>query len=226
MRGFPQVSVVVFDVNETLSDMAPLAARFVAVGAPAHAAPLWFASVLRDGFALTAAGAPSRFPVLAEGALRAALADVELDRDIDAAVAHIVDGFAQLGVHPDVPAGVRALSEGGARLVTLSNGAAEVPERLLAAAGLRDRFERCLSVDDAGAWKPARAAYAYAAETCGVAPAQMLLAAVHPWDIDGAARAGLATAWIDRGGAHYPGYFTSPDLAVTRIDALAERLRA
>jgi 2-haloacid dehalogenase len=225
MRGFPQVSVVVFDVNETLSDMAPLAARFAAVGAPAHAAPLWFASLLRDGFALTAAGAPGRFPVLAEGALRVALADVELDRDIDAAVSHVLEGFAQLAVHADVPEGVRALSEAGVRLITLSNGAAEVPERLLASAGLRDRFERCLSVDDAGAWKPARAAYAYAAEACGVAPAQMLLAAVHPWDIDGAARAGLATAWIDRGGAPYPRYFTSPDLAVTGVDALAERLR-
>jgi 2-haloacid dehalogenase len=42
-------SVVVFDVNETLSDMGPLAARFAAVGAPKHLAKLWFAALLRGG---------------------------------------------------------------------------------------------------------------------------------------------------------------------------------
>lgn len=226
MRESPSVSVVVFDVNETLSDMGPLAARFEEVGAPAHVAPLWFASLLRDGFALTAAGGPARFPALADGALRTALAGAALDRGIDAAVAHIMDGFMSLGVHPDVPGGVRALSAAGLRLVTFSNGAAEVAERLLAAAGLRDRFERCLSVDDAGAWKPSPRAYAYAADACGVAPAQMLLVAVHPWDTDGAARAGLRTAWIDRRGVPYPAYFTAPDITAAGLDALAERLRA
>ncbi len=221
MRGSSPVSVVVFDVNETLSDMAPLAHRFATVGAPPHMAALWFASLLRDGFALTAAGGPARFPALAEDGLRASLADVTLDRGIDQAVAHVMEGFMGLSVHADVPGGVRELSERGLRLVTLSNGAAAVAERLLASAGLRDRFERCLSVDDAGAWKPAPVAYAHAADACGVAPAAMLMVAVHPWDIDGAARAGLSTAWLDRGGAHYPAYFTPPDLAAAGVDGLA-----
>lgn len=36
--------------------------------------------------------------------------------------------------------------------------------------------------DDAPAWKPAPASYNYAASRCSL-PAQMLLVAVHPWDI-------------------------------------------
>ena len=40
-------------------------------------------------------------------------------------------------------------------------------------------------------------AYAYALEECGVEPMDAMLVAVHPRDIDGARRAGLATAWID-----------------------------
>ena len=55
------VQVVVFDVNETLSDMAPLADRFADVGAPPALARLWFAALLRDGFARTAAGESERF---------------------------------------------------------------------------------------------------------------------------------------------------------------------
>ena len=37
---------VVFDVNETLSDMAPLADAFETVGAPGSLAKTWFAGVL------------------------------------------------------------------------------------------------------------------------------------------------------------------------------------
>ena len=226
MRSSTPVSVVVFDVNETLSDMSPLAGRFAAVGAPEHTAALWFAGLLRDGFALTAAGAPGRFVDLADGGLRAVLAGVPLDRPADAAVAHIMEGLLHLDVHPDVPDGVRALSAAGLRLATLSNGSAAAAERLLGAAGIRDRFERCLSVEGAGAWKPCRAAYAHAAEVCGVAPEAMLLVAVHPWDIDGAARAGLATAWIDRRGAPYPAHFTAPDHVATGIGGLAHAIVA
>jgi FMN phosphatase YigB (HAD superfamily) len=48
----PRPIVIVFDVNETLSDMAPMARRFADVGAPELLAQVWFASLLRDGFAL------------------------------------------------------------------------------------------------------------------------------------------------------------------------------
>ncbi|MBA3294276.1 MAG: haloacid dehalogenase type II, partial [Geodermatophilaceae bacterium] len=48
----PSTPLLVFDVNETLSDLAPLAAAFTAVGAPGHLVDHWFSSVLRDGFAL------------------------------------------------------------------------------------------------------------------------------------------------------------------------------
>ncbi len=54
-------NVVVFDVNETLSDMEPLRTRFVDIGAPGHLLEGWFVATLRDGFALTAAGAYAEF---------------------------------------------------------------------------------------------------------------------------------------------------------------------
>ncbi len=62
MAGRP--SVIVFDVNETLSDMAPMGQRFADVGADPRLARLWFAALLRDGFALTVAGAREDFAVL------------------------------------------------------------------------------------------------------------------------------------------------------------------
>lgn len=217
-------TVLVFDVNETLSDMAPLGVRFETVGAPAHLAQRWFAELLRDGFALTVSGNIESFAALGAEALRVRLRGQPLDRPLDEAVDHIMQGFSELAVHPDVVEGVRALSELGIRLVTLSNGSAGVADTLLQTAGVRDRFERVLTVEDVGVWKPARRAYAYALEECGVEPMDAMLVAVHPWDIDGARRAGLATAWIDRSDGRYPSYFATPDVEVTSLTELADAL--
>ena len=216
--------MIVFDVNETLSDMAPVGTRFADVGAPAHLADLWFAALLRDAFALTLAGANDGFATFAGDSARAVLHGVALDRDLDAAVAHILAGFQGLPVHPDVPEGVRALRATGRRLVTLSNGATSVAEGLLDRAGLREEFEQVLSVEQAGVWKPAPGSYAYAARLCGVDPAQMLLVAVHPWDVDGAMRAGVAGCWINRSGAPYPSHCLEPTHTVAALPELAERL--
>ncbi|MBA2308271.1 MAG: haloacid dehalogenase type II [Pseudonocardiales bacterium] len=213
-------AVIVFDVNETLSDMAPIADRFADLGAPRQLAATWFASLLRDGFALAAAGSAGRFAALGAGVLRTVLTGVSLNRAIDEAVEHVMSGFADLAVHPDVGPGVRALRAAGLRLVTLTNGSVEVSERLLGSAGLRGDFEHLLSVDDAGVWKPARQAYEYAARACDTDVAEMLLVAVHPWDIDGAARAGMGTAWINRAGVPYPDYFTPPQHTVTVLTEL------
>jgi 2-haloacid dehalogenase len=125
-----------------------------------------------------------------------------------------------------VPDGVRALHDDGYRLVTLTNGGPLVAERLFEGAGIREAFEALLSVNDAPQWKPARSSYAYAAEACGVQPDEMLLVAVHPWDIHGAAKAGLQTAWINRSGAAYPSYFSDPDIVAGGVGGVAEALRS
>ena len=209
------MAVYVFDVNETLSDLAPMGTRFAEVGLPPTAAQLWFAALLRDGIGVAAAGGLVRFADAARGVLAPMLPG---DPD---AVQHVMAGFQNLPVHPDVPAGVRALRAAGHRLATLSNGAAEVAAGLLGRAGVRDQFEALLSVEDAGAWKPARAAYLYAVDRLRVRPAEATLVAVHPWDIDGAARAGLHTAWVNRSGAAYPAHLTSPERTVRTVGELA-----
>jgi 2-haloacid dehalogenase len=218
-------AVLLFDVNETLSDMSPMAGRFEDVGVPGHLAKTWFAGLLRDGFALTVAGIAKPFARIGEEALRVSLDGLQLSRSLDDSVAHIMGGFGELDVHDDVPDGVRALGDLGIRLVTLSNGSASVAQRLLEQAGLRDHFEQLLSVEEAGIWKPAIGAYAYALDKCGVEPMDAMLVAVHPWDTEGAARAGVGSVWVNRGGTTYPGYFTAPDLEATSLVDLADQLR-
>ncbi len=107
------VELVVLDVNETLSDLSPLRKHFTDSGAPAHLLETWFAATLRDGFALAAAGRSQPFPAVGAAVLRGLLSGLDLSCPLDEAVSHVLDGFPELDVHPDVPAGLRALPDGG-----------------------------------------------------------------------------------------------------------------
>jgi 2-haloacid dehalogenase len=225
--GYP-LKAVVLDVNETLSDMTPLRSRFEDVGAPADLMPTWFAGVLRDGFALTAAGAYGDFGDIAGDGLRTLLTalDGRSAGEADEAARHILGGMAELPVHPDVPGGVHMLRRAGFRLVTMTNGSPELTDGLLKRAGVRDQFDALLSVSGPRCWKPAPDAYRYAVRRAGVRPGEALLVAVHPWDVDGAQRAGLAGAWLRRGTDHYPEAMSRPKWTAENLEELAESLAA
>ena len=136
-----------------------------------------------------------------------------------------VRSFGQLPLHRDVAPGLRALARQGMPVVTLSNGSASVAEALLERDGLRDHVGQVLSVEAAGVWKPAAAAYQVALHACGLDdPADAALVAVHPWDLHGANRAGLRTIWVNRRGATYPSHFAAPDLTVRSFEQLAQEL--
>lgn len=218
--GFPNVDVLVCDVNETLSDLTPLRDVFADLGLPGLAR-LWFTSVLRDGFALTIGGESPRFPELGADVLRTLMA-AEGVEGAEAAVPRVMEAFLGLDVHPDVATSLGRLAAGGLRVVTLSNGSAEVAEGLLTRAGLRDQVELVLSVDDAGAWKPSRRAYEFGLSRCGVGADRAALVAVHPWDVDGGRRAGMRGFWLSRDDGPWPSSFSAPDAVYTGFDHLAD----
>jgi 2-haloacid dehalogenase len=86
-------------------------------------------------------------------------------------------------------------------------------------------FDDLLTVEGRTPWKPARAAYVDAvARTGTTGPAYLV--AVHPWDVHGAAEAGLSTAWVNRAGIPYPAHFTPPTVTVASIGELVRHLDA
>nr|WP_281373028.1 haloacid dehalogenase type II [Kineococcus aurantiacus] len=210
------------DVNETLSDTTPLAERLAAVGAGPHVAARFLPSVLRDGFARTLRAAPLPFADVAADVLRTDLGTAALDRPLEEAVEFVLAAFGELRTHPDVPAGLRRFHEHGVVTVAFTNGSAASCEALLTGSGVRGDVRHVLSVDDVGRWKPHAAAYGHVLDLLARDPGEVLFVAVHPWDLDGAAAAGMRTAWLDRDGAPFPRHATPPDLTAPGLDALAE----
>lgn len=202
--------VIAFDVIETMFSLEPVRARMVDCGLASHVLELWFARMVRDGFALAASGTYQPFPVVARSALESILAQYGIASSNASA---ILEGFSELDVHPDVQPALDLLDEAGMRIVTLSNGGTETTSTLLRRAGIASRIEQVLSVDAVQKWKPHPAPYQYAADTVGVKPEQLALIAVHSWDIFGAKQAGLTTGWSSRMEVTFPSALGQPDVA-------------
>jgi 2-haloacid dehalogenase len=209
-------TVVAFDVVETLLSLAPVDEALAPTGISLD---LYFARLLRDGFALVAAGDFRPFTEVAHSALRAA-APAAPPQVID----EVVGAFSRLPAHPDVRPAFDALVSAGVTIATLTNGSANTTSALLARAGLDSNVRHIFSVDDVSAWKPSPRPYRHATAMLGIDPAAMALVTVHPWDIHGASRARLTTGWCSRLAGQYPEVFDPPDVSAADLVTVVEEL--
>jgi 2-haloacid dehalogenase len=238
------VRLAVFDVNETLFSLDPVAARMADVGLEGQL-DRWFTRVLRDGIAAAAAGRYAPFAELADHHLRLLLGGSEPDvprRDApdvpgrDApdvpgpnapdAVAHVLAGFGEVVPHPDVGPGLAALADADVTTVALTNGSAELVRAFLARAGLASRFAAVHDVAEVACWKPATAPYLAVMAAHATRAADAAMVSVHPWDVLGAQAVGMVGAWLDRDHTAYPAPFGAPDVTASDLPTLVEQLAA
>lgn len=189
--------VCVFDVNETLLDLAALDPLFERVFGDASARRLWFNQMLQSAFVATITDAYTTFGEAAEAALR--MTEERQGMEIPAGDRReILNGLRGLPPHPEVPEGLDRLRDAGFRLAALTNSTQEVAEAQMENAGLTGRFEKILSADTARRLKPASAPYRMAARMLEVPEREVRLVAAHAWDVAGALRAGCAAAFVAR----------------------------
>lgn len=191
--------VCVFDVNETLLDLAALDGLFEEAFGDAAARKEWFSQVLQSAFLSTITNTYSDFGEIGGAALQmtAERRGVALTDDVRRSVPA---GMRELPPHGEVPECLDLLRGAGLRLAALTNNTAAVAEAQLENAGLSGRFERILSADAVRRLKPAPEPYLYAARELGVGVSGIRLVAAHAWDVTGAMRAGCAAAFVARPG--------------------------
>ncbi len=213
MRG------VLLDVNESLLDLSGLQPAFDSLGMP-DAMPLWFARTLRNGFALAASGDCRTFADVARDTV------VSLDpgrlRPADGDV--ILDAFARLQPHADAEPGLRLLADAGIPAITLTVGSAQTVAQIFDAHGLGDLVAGHLSAADFGRWKPAPAPYLAGCLALGLAPGDVTMVSAHSWDLHGAHRAGLRTAWITRWETVPSDVFATPDMEGPDLPSVARQI--
>jgi 2-haloacid dehalogenase len=217
--------VLVFDVNETLLDLAALDPHFARVFGDAAVRREWFGTMLQSALLLTITG-----PYFDFGShFRAALALTAEKRGVTVAEADekaILGEVRKLPAHPEVRDSLSRLHDAGFRIAALTNSTGQVEDAQLANAGIRDLFDEALTADDAKRLKPAPEAYAAAARKLGVPLERVRLIAAHAWDVAGAMRAGAAAAFVARPGALWNPLLEKPDVWGKDLREVADQIIA
>jgi 2-haloacid dehalogenase len=217
--------VQVFDVNETLLDLAAMDPHFERVFGDAGMRRTWFAQMIQSALVATITGAYSQFGQHAMAALEmvAEQAGVELADDDRSAIS---GQMRRLPAHAEVPEALRRLRDEGFRMAALTNSTLEVARAQLEHAGLMELFDEVLSADTVRRLKPAPEPYRMVAERFGVGIGELRLIAAHAWDVAGARHAGCAAAFVARPGKSLDPLAQAPDVVGRDLAEVAERIVA
>ncbi|MFI5554625.1 haloacid dehalogenase type II [Streptomyces sp. NPDC051738] len=141
--------------------------------------------------------------------------------DDPTAVAALALSGRRLPPWPDTVAGLARLAE-RFPLIGLSNASRTALLGLNAYAGLR--WHQALSAEEARAYKPDPAVYQLAVTVSGRPPERLLMVAAHAWDLRGAQRLGLRTAYVARPVGDPPAFSDGFDLYADDLAGLADQL--
>lgn len=216
--------MIVFDMNETTLDLAPVRDAVESVAGEAGGFTVWFQKLLQLSMTVTATNMEFiGFGTLARHALDAVF-DAEGSAEAGDEWAAVASAFGQLAPYPDVIAGLERLRASGHSTMALTNSEQASVEWQCETAGLTNLFDHIVSVGAVSTYKPAAAPYEHAAEVAGVDPGEMWMVACHDWDLAGARAVGLRTAFIARPGMSYAPTYPAPDLFVADFGELADQL--
>ncbi|MFG0290275.1 MAG: haloacid dehalogenase type II [Rhodopirellula sp. JB044] len=217
--------LLIFDVNETLLDLAPLKTSVgKALGGREDLLPLWFSTMLHYSLVETLSDQYHDFGEIGTAALLMVAESQGVELTEEEAMQAIIPTIRSLPPHPDVVQGIQRLKEAGYRIVSLTNSSSAGVEAQFRNAGLTELFERRYSVDMVGKFKPHAATYAHVLADLGVKPHQAMMVAAHAWDLAGAKNAGLQTAFIKRPGKTLYPNVSKPDVIVADLNELANQL--
>jgi 2-haloacid dehalogenase len=225
-RALPRPKVLIFDVNETLLDLAPLKTSVgKALGGREDLLPLWFSTMLHYSLVETLSGHYHSFGEIGTAALMMVARVQGIDITQEDAKAAIVTPLRALPPHPDVVSALNALRAQGYRIVSLTNSSAVGVETQFRHAGLTALFDKRYTVDTVKKFKPHPDTYRMVLTDLGLAPSEALMVAAHAWDVTGAAAVGLQTAFIARPGKTLYPLVRAPDYEVEDLSALVALLQ-
>ena len=218
-------SVLVFDVNETLLNLASFRPEFKRIFGDEAIISRWFAQLTQNSWIATITSTYQDFGELAVDALEllakkqgVTLADDDGER--------IIQTMSSLKPHDDVVDGLEMLKEAGFRMAALTNSPYRILKPQLSNAGISKYFEQMLSVDEVKLFKPHRNVYEMGAEKLGITTGEMRMIACHNWDTTGAMRANCKAAFVARPGFALSKLDEQPDVVESVLTNVAAKIIA
>ncbi|MDB2387069.1 haloacid dehalogenase type II [Shewanella sp.] len=222
-----QPKVIFFDVNETLLDLGNVADSVThALDGRDDLVESWFTTMLHYSLVSNAIGDYHHFSDIGVAALQLVAQQHHIALTQAEAKQAIAVPFGNLQPHQDVISGLKRFQDMGIKLVTLTNSSDAGIKSQLLNAKLTPYFDDSLTVQTLQIFKPDLRVYQWALKEMDVDAPQSMLVAAHAWDIAGAAKAGMQTAFIQRPGKHQLPLFGQADYTATDLITLAAQVCA
>ena len=218
-----KINTLIFDVNETLLDLEPLKKSINSALKDQNAAEVWFAQLLHYSLVESITNVYHDFSEIGAAVLKMNAQKHSLNLS-DQEIKKILSPIKTLHPYPEVEFGLKQLRDSGYQMVAFSNGKPSVLKKQLEFSQLEQYFDHILSVEGVKKYKPHLDSYHYALKKVGASPENTMMVAAHGWDITGAARAGLQTAFIARKGKFAFPLAPEPSIITTNIKTLAAEL--
>lgn len=217
------VKAVFFDMNETLLNLSLLKAQFDKHFDNEHVLKYWFTKLLHSSTIMGIMNEYRNFGELAAAALENLF--YENNKFLSAETkADILGEFRQLPTYEDVVPALDLLRKSNIRVVAVSNSSLAMIREQLTNAGIIDKFDSYYSVDSVEKYKPFKDIYQYSARQEGLNMENIVMVATHDWDLFGAKKAGLKTAYIKRKEGLYHPYYLQADFQDSSMAGLIQQI--
>jgi 2-haloacid dehalogenase len=217
------VSAVVFDAYGTLFDVHSVAEKcekeFPGYGR--RISEIWRQKQLEYTWLRSLMGRYQDFWKVTDDALVFTLIELGLEATAELRE-EILKEYLTLKPYTEVPQALQAMA--GRKLAILSNGSPEMLNKMVENAGLMDRFDDVISVDELKIFKPFMGVYQLSPAKLGVLKEETLFVSSNAWDAAAAKVFGFQVCWINRFDRNFEQLQADPDIIVKTLDELAHKL--
>ncbi len=221
----PLPSVIFFDINETLLDMGNVAESITkALNGRDDLVSSWFTTMLHYSLVSNATDDYHHFGEIGVAAQLLVAKQHNIGLTKEQAQQAVAKPFRDLQPHHDVIQGLKRFQASGAKLVTLTNSSDAGIASQLTNAKLTEYFDGSLTVESLKVFKPDLRVYEWALAEMDVKPENAMLIAAHTWDIAGASKAGMQTAFIERDGQYQFELVDKADYSAPDLIKLADQI--
>jgi 2-haloacid dehalogenase len=109
-----------------------------------------------------------------------------------------MEAYLSLDAYSDVAPTLAELRRSGLRTAILSNGTPAMLTAGVESAGISDRLDAVLSIEEVGIYKPHPSVYQLACDRLGLERERICFVSSNGWDVAGAATFGFQTVWLNR----------------------------
>lgn len=216
--------LILLDVYDTLLNMTEVEKKVNDLMDNRRGYSLWFELFMQYCFVDNCIVQFNRFSSIAKATMQMTAKTFRREiseRDFD----ETLQLLRHLPIHHGVQEGLSELNDMQLRIAALTNSPEETVRQRMELTGLISYFEKVLSAEHVGKYKPWRDVYLWAASTLGLPPEDILMVSTHGWDLAGAANAGMRTAYLETKSQMLYPLAPKPELECTSLQDLVRQLK-